>query len=118
MERLPVRAWAWGLTGLALLAILLRSAPLLLLTFFLALIAGAALLWLRVCLQGVTYHRRFGSTRLFHGETTDAAHRDRQRQAAAAGLAARRGRAAQGADHRAGAAVAAAIARAGNGCST
>ena len=66
-----MRAWAWGLVGLALLAVFLRSAPLLLLTFFLALIAGAALLWLRVCLQGVTYRRRFGSLRLFHGEATD-----------------------------------------------
>ena len=66
-----MRAWAWGLAGLALLAVFLRSAPLLLLTFFLALIAGAALLWLRVCLQGVTYRRRFGSLRLFHGEATD-----------------------------------------------
>ena len=46
MERVSVKPWAWGLAGLALLAILLRSAPLLLLTFFLALIAGAALLWL------------------------------------------------------------------------
>ena len=71
MERVSVKPWAWGLAGLALLAILLRSAPLLLLTFLLALIAGAALLWLRVCLQGVTYRRRFGSVRLFHGESTE-----------------------------------------------
>ena len=66
-----MKSWAWGLAGLALLAILLRNAPLLLLTFFLSLIAGATLLWLRACLQGVTYRRRFSSLRLFHGESTD-----------------------------------------------
>jgi uncharacterized protein (DUF58 family) len=63
-----VRPWAWGLLALALLAVLLRSAPLFLLTLFLALIAGAALLWLRVCLLGVSYQRSFERVRLFHGD--------------------------------------------------
>ena len=36
-----------------------------------AFIAGATLLWARVCLTGVSYRRRFGSERLFHGEETD-----------------------------------------------
>jgi uncharacterized protein (DUF58 family) len=60
--------WMWGLVGLALLSVLLRSAPLFLLTLFLALIAGAALLWLRLCLVGVSYRRQFERTRLFHGD--------------------------------------------------
>ena len=54
-----MKSWAWALLGLGLLAILLRSAPLFLLTLLLTLIAGAALLWLRVCLVGVSYQRRF-----------------------------------------------------------
>ena len=57
--------WMWGLVGLTLLSVLLRSAPLFLLTLFLALIAGAALLWLRLCLVGVSYRRQFERTRLF-----------------------------------------------------
>jgi len=68
VERPPVRPWAWALLGLGLLAILLRSAPLFLLTLLLTLIAGAALLWLRVCLVGVSYRRRFSRQRLFHGD--------------------------------------------------
>lgn len=65
-----MKPWMWALIGLALLAVLLRSAPLLLLTILLALIAGVALLWWRVCLSGVTYRRRFGQARLFHGDET------------------------------------------------
>ncbi|MBW7884385.1 MAG: DUF58 domain-containing protein [Caldilineaceae bacterium] len=63
--------WVWALVGVAGLAVALRNGPLFLLSLFLALIAGAALLWSRVCLEGVTYQRRFGSTRLFYGEETD-----------------------------------------------
>ena len=63
-----MKPWAWALIGLAVLAVLLRSAPLFLLTLFLALIAGAALLWLRVCLLGVSYRRSFERVRLFHGD--------------------------------------------------
>ncbi|HAJ37034.1 MAG TPA: DUF58 domain-containing protein [Chloroflexi bacterium] len=63
-----MKPWAWALLGLALLAVVLRSAPLLLLTLLLALIAGAALLWWRVCLVGVSYRRRFSQLRLFHGD--------------------------------------------------
>ena len=63
--------WAWALLGIAILAIALRSSLLFLLFLFLAFIAGATLLWARVCLTGVSYRRRFGSERLFHGEETD-----------------------------------------------
>lgn len=63
-----MKPWAWALIALGLLSVLLRSAPLFLLTLFLALIAGAALLWLRVCLLGVRYRRHFERTRLFHGD--------------------------------------------------
>ena len=63
-----MKPWMWGLLALLLLSVLLRSAPLFLLTLLLGLIAGAALLWLRVCLVGVSYTRRFERTRLFHGD--------------------------------------------------
>jgi len=63
-----MKPWVWGLLALLLLSVLLRSAPLFLLTLLLGLIAGAALLWLRVCLAGVRYTRRFERTRLFHGD--------------------------------------------------
>ncbi|HHY57135.1 MAG TPA: DUF58 domain-containing protein [Chloroflexi bacterium] len=63
-----MKPWAWALAGLGLLAVLLRSAPLLLLTLLLALLAGAALLWWRVCLVGVSYRRHFSQLRLFHGD--------------------------------------------------
>lgn len=65
-----MKAWLWMLIGLALLAVVLRSAPLFLLTILLALIAGVALLWWRVCLMGVTYRRSFGEVRLFPGDET------------------------------------------------
>lgn len=65
-----MKAWMWALIGLALLAVVLRSAPLFLLTILLALIAGVALLWWRVCLSAVTYRRRFGQARLFYGDET------------------------------------------------
>lgn len=63
-----MKLWAWGLIALALLSVLLRSAPLFLLTLLLGLIAAAALLWLRVCLVGVSYRRHFERGRLFHGD--------------------------------------------------
>jgi uncharacterized protein (DUF58 family) len=63
-----MKPWMWGLLALLLLSVLLRSAPLFLLTLLLGLIAGAALLWLRVCLAGVSYTRHFERTRLFHGD--------------------------------------------------
>lgn len=68
MERPSVKLWMGGLLALLLLAVLLRSAPLFLLTLLLGSIAGAALLWLRICLSGVSYRRRFERTRLFHGD--------------------------------------------------
>ncbi|MBK8048434.1 MAG: DUF58 domain-containing protein [Anaerolineales bacterium] len=62
----------WWLTALILVvAVLMRNSLLFLLGIFLALIGGAAYLWMRTCLTGVTYRRRLGATRLFHGETTD-----------------------------------------------
>lgn len=63
-----MKPWAWGLIVLLLLSVLLRSAPLFLLTLLLGLMAGAALLWLRVCLLGVSYRRQFERVRLFHGD--------------------------------------------------
>lgn len=63
-----MRGWAWALLGLAVVAVALRSAPLFLLALLLALVAGAAWLWLRVCLSGVRYTRRLERTRLFPGD--------------------------------------------------
>jgi uncharacterized protein (DUF58 family) len=63
-----MKPWAGGLIVLLLLSVLLRSAPLFLLTLLLGLMAGAALLWLRVCLLGVSYRRQFERVRLFHGD--------------------------------------------------
>lgn len=65
-----MKPWAWGLLALGVLAVVLRSAPLFFLALLLGLIAGASLLWLRVCLLGVSYRRRIERTRLFHGDET------------------------------------------------
>ncbi|MFM7173915.1 MAG: DUF58 domain-containing protein [Caldilinea sp.] len=59
---------AWALLGLAIVAVALRNAPLFLLALLLALVAGAAWLWLRVCLFGVRYTRRLERSRLFPGD--------------------------------------------------
>ncbi len=56
------------LLALLVLALVLRSPQLLLLFVLLALVAGASALWGRYCLAGVTYARRFETTRLFCGE--------------------------------------------------
>lgn len=64
-------AW-WSIIGLMLLvSIVLRHNILFLISLLLVLVGGAAELWSRFCLAGVTYHRRFGSTRLYYGEETD-----------------------------------------------
>jgi uncharacterized protein (DUF58 family) len=48
-----------------------RQVELLLVGLLLALIGGTSLLWARYCLYGVTYQRRFNTTRLFHGDELD-----------------------------------------------
>ena len=65
------KAWWLLLSMLFIAGVLLRLELLLLITFFLALIGATAWLWLRTCLDAVTYRRRFGSTRLFYGDTTE-----------------------------------------------
>ncbi|HIC89523.1 MAG TPA: DUF58 domain-containing protein [Anaerolineae bacterium] len=40
-------------------------------SILLALVSGASHLWMRYCLAGVSYRRRFGATRLFLGEETN-----------------------------------------------
>ena len=62
----------WLLVGLMLLLSgVARHSLLLLMTLLLALVGGASLLWTRYCLAGVSYQRRFSSSRLFLGEETD-----------------------------------------------
>lgn len=64
-------AW-WVLIGLMVFAsIVLRHNLLFLISLLLALVGGTAEVWNRYCLAGVSYRRRFGSTRLFYGEETD-----------------------------------------------
>ena len=65
------KRWYWIIGALALVSILLRHELLFLTSIILALVAGASALWARYCLVGVTYRRRFGSTRLYFGEETD-----------------------------------------------
>lgn len=62
--------WWTMVVLLALTSVLLRYNLLFLLSLFLALIGGVSLWWARNCLAGVSYGRRFGSTRLFFGEET------------------------------------------------
>ena len=64
-------AWWPILIILFIAAVLLQINLLILVTFLLALLAGAAWLWKRTCLDAVTYVRSFDTNRLFHGETTD-----------------------------------------------
>ncbi len=64
-------AWWWLIGLLALVSVLWRHNLLFLMSLLLALIGGASLLWTRTCLAGVSYRRRFGTTRLFYGEETD-----------------------------------------------
>ncbi len=65
------KAW-WGVIALvALVSVLLRHDLLFLMSLFMALVGLASHLWTRYCLAGVSYRRRFGSTRLFFGEETD-----------------------------------------------
>ncbi len=62
----------WFLVALLVLAgLFLRQPYLLLFGLLLASMAGASLLWTRMCLRGLSYRRVFGSTRLFYGEQTD-----------------------------------------------
>ncbi|MCL4858328.1 MAG: DUF58 domain-containing protein [Caldilineaceae bacterium] len=58
---------------IALVSVLMRNELLFLISILLGLVAAAAQLWARYCLQGVTYQRRFGSTRLYLGEETEFA---------------------------------------------
>jgi uncharacterized protein (DUF58 family) len=65
------KGW-WTVVGLlALLSVILRHNLLFLMSLLMGLLGGATLLWTRYCLAGVSYRRRFGSTRLFYGEETD-----------------------------------------------
>ncbi|MCB0113751.1 MAG: DUF58 domain-containing protein [Caldilineaceae bacterium] len=54
-----------------LTAVLLRNSLLFTMGLILTLVGLAAWLWSRYCLVEVRYARRFGSTRLFFGESTD-----------------------------------------------
>ena len=65
------KAWWLILTVLFVAGVLLRLNLLLLITFFLALIAFTAWFWQRTCLEAVTYRRHFDTTRLFYGDTTN-----------------------------------------------
>jgi uncharacterized protein (DUF58 family) len=56
---------------LAVIAVLLRNEVLFLMSILLGLVAAASQLWAHYCLAGVSYHRRFGSLRLYLGEETD-----------------------------------------------
>lgn len=62
----------WALIALLLLAgVALRSSFLFLVTVLLALIGAVVVIWSRYCLAGVSYRRRLGAVRLFHGEETE-----------------------------------------------
>jgi uncharacterized protein (DUF58 family) len=62
----------WLFIGLVVLVSgAMRHNLLLLVGLLLALIGGAAHLWARYCLAGVSYRRRFAKMRLFYGEETD-----------------------------------------------
>jgi uncharacterized protein (DUF58 family) len=64
----------WLFIGLiVLVSAALGQELLLLMALLLALIGGAARLWARYCLAGVSYERRFGATRLFYGDETELA---------------------------------------------
>ncbi|MCI0581226.1 MAG: DUF58 domain-containing protein [Chloroflexi bacterium] len=64
----------WFLIGLlALIGSILGHDLVLLVSLLLALIGGTSHLWARYCLAGVSYDRRFGSTRLFYGDETELA---------------------------------------------
>jgi len=65
------RPFLAGLGLLFILSLALRSPQLFFLTVLVAFVAGAAFVWDRFCLRGVSYARRFESQRLFTGETTD-----------------------------------------------
>jgi uncharacterized protein (DUF58 family) len=65
------KGW-WGIIGLLLLvSVVLRHDLLFLMALLLGLIGEVSYIWARYCLAGVTCTRRFGTTRLFHGEETD-----------------------------------------------
>ena len=65
------RLTLFAFLSLLVTSILLRSPLLFFLAVLLGLVAGASALWGRYCLAGISYVRRFGSARLFCGETTD-----------------------------------------------
>lgn len=53
---------------LAVISIVVRQRLLFLISLILGLLTGAAYLWARYCLAGVSYRRRFGHSRLFWGD--------------------------------------------------
>lgn len=65
------KAWWFILIVLFIAGVLLRLELLLLIVFLLGLIGITAWLWKRASLEAVTYRRRFGSTRLFYGDSTE-----------------------------------------------
>ncbi|MCC6456753.1 MAG: DUF58 domain-containing protein [Caldilineaceae bacterium] len=65
--------WWFVIGMLALVSILLRNNLLFLLSLFMLLVGGVALLWTRTCLTAVSYRRRIGAHYLFYGEETDLA---------------------------------------------
>lgn len=65
------KTWWVVIALVALVSTLLRHELLFLMSLLMALIGLASHLWTRYCLAGVSYRRRFGSTRLFFGEETD-----------------------------------------------
>lgn len=63
---------SWSLIGLLFLAsVVLRSNFLFLIALLLAVVGAVVAIWGRYCLAGVSYERRLGATRLFHGEETE-----------------------------------------------
>lgn len=65
--------WWIVIGALTLISVLMRNNLLFLLSLFMLLVGGTSWLWTRTCLSEISYRRRFGSLRLFHGEETDLA---------------------------------------------
>ncbi len=65
------RGWWLLLIILFVVSVTLRLNLLLLVTFLMGLLLGAAWLWQKYSLDALTYVRRFDKTRLFYGETTE-----------------------------------------------
>lgn len=63
--------WWFFIAVLVIVGLVMRYNLLVLFSVLLALAAGAAALWSKFCLHGLSYRRKFKSTRIFCGEETD-----------------------------------------------